>query len=234
MLVGGLCLYTICLYTICLYRESIVRVQFINKLSRALPTSGHAASLGRIPSSTRASSCIPLTPLRLPFLRRLTLQRLAFLRSPFQCPFVCIPSFHRFLRPPLLLLLFRLRDVAIVQGRDAAGRCSVAIARGHGVVERRSTQGRDIVLTGRGRCVAVITQGRGVVGRCSAQGAIPPVSHDEGVVLSFGRGASVPSSATCESARVWVLSAHVAEVSAVVGVVVGAGASVARSAGWGS
>ena len=167
---------------------------------------------------------------------------------PFQCPFVRIPSFHRFLRPPLILLLFRLRDVAIVQGRDAVGRCSVAgvqgrdvvgrcsvaIARGHSVVERRSTQGRDIALTGRGRCVTVITQGRGVVGRCSAQGTIPPASHDEGLVLSFGGGASVPLSATYESARVWALPARVAEVSAIVGVAVGTGASMARSAGEGS
>ena len=71
-------------------------------------------------------------------------------------------------------------------------------------------------------------------GAALRRGTILLALHDEGVVLSFGGGASVPLSATCESARLWTLPACVAEVSTVVGVVVGAGASVARSAGGGS
>ena len=63
----------------------------LHKLSRALPTSGHATPLNTIPSSTRLV-LYPADPPTPQFLRRLTLQRLAILRSPFQCPFVRIPS----------------------------------------------------------------------------------------------------------------------------------------------
>ena len=62
------------------------------------------------------------------------------------------------------------------------------------------------------------------------RGAIPSTSHDDGAVLLLGWGASV----SCGGARVLASHARWVEVAVVMGVAVGAGAGVARSAGWGS